>query len=116
MRKDAITSPADLAGLTDAYSAATRFGRHRVQRDARGWSPVTTSDAEARHRLEMLRREQNDDRRRRLEGLLRERPAPPARPAAGIGWRRDPQGRLRIIDWTVGEVVVPSGRPGRDPQ
>ena len=71
----------------------------------------TRSRADADRRLAELRADATADRRERLARLTAEVAPPIATPSVGL--RRDPQGRLRYIDWTVGQVVVSTGRLGR---
>jgi hypothetical protein len=68
------------------------------------------SRADADKRLAELRAEGTADRYQRL-AQLRAEVAP--YPSPSVGLRRDPQGRLRYVDWSVGQVVVRTGRLGR---
>jgi hypothetical protein len=64
--------------------------------------------AAARRRLAEIRAEQTADRRQRLARLTTEVAPPSTTPSVGL--RIDPQGRVRLICWEVGQVVV---RPAR---
>jgi hypothetical protein len=89
---------------------ARQLLRQRGELTADGFlrRPIRTA-ADARRRLAEIGTEQSDDRRRRLARLIAE-VAPPAA-TGSVGLRRDPQGRLRLVSWDVGQVVV---RPARE--
>ncbi len=83
----------------------------RGELDARGrLRRHTRTAADARRRLVQLQVELAANRRRRLLTLKAELLVHPVTPASSIGWRRDPQGRLRPISWETGSVVVTAQR------
>ena len=106
--------------ITGAYRAAKleegrRLLRERGELTARGnWRRPTRSRADADRRLREIAADGTADRRERLARLIDEvaLDTPPTAPPS-VGLRRDPQGRLRYVDWSVGQVVVPTGRLGR---
>jgi hypothetical protein len=105
---------ANSAMLTPAFRAAKlreaqALLRSRGELTAAGtWRRSIRVPADVDRRLAEIRADATADRRRRLEQLTAEVARPVATPS--VGRRYDPQGRLRYIDWSVGQVVVPTGR------
>jgi hypothetical protein len=107
---------ATLASIAEAREATRRFGVSVVQFDNGQWRPVLRTSADRQHRLATIQKDMADERRRRLAALAAEVARPPAAPSS-VGWRHDPQGRLRLNCWesgpVVGPAVVPTVRFGR---
>jgi hypothetical protein len=81
--------------------------------DSRGrYRPPTRTSADAQRRLRQIEEDIAAPERRRdhLAALEAEMAAAPPRANSSVGWRRDPQGRLRPVCWETGPVVT-TGRP-----